>query len=87
MQPPWQRRVAAWLRQLAGGMPPTVLLAEPCLQVLSPCLHMPPGAHFGLKDQVGLASARILGGMPAQCGAGLPGAGLLSLSGARLRCC
>ncbi|KAL4449030.1 hypothetical protein ABPG77_007747 [Micractinium sp. CCAP 211/92] len=21
------------------------------LQVLSPCLHMPPGAHFGLKDQ------------------------------------
>jgi lysyl-tRNA synthetase class 2 len=22
------------------------------LQVLAPCLHMPPGAHFGLKDQV-----------------------------------
>ena len=23
------------------------------LTVLAPCLHMPPGAHFGLKDQVG----------------------------------
>jgi hypothetical protein len=26
-------------------------------QVLAPCLHMPPKAHFGLKDQVGHAWA------------------------------
>ena len=25
--------------------------ARPPAQVLAPCLHMPPGAHFGLKDQ------------------------------------
>jgi hypothetical protein len=29
-------------------------LAYRSFHVLSPCLHMPPKAHFGLKDQVGL---------------------------------
>lgn len=34
-------------------------------QVLSPCLHMPPKAHFGLKDQVGGRAAVLASGTGA----------------------
>jgi hypothetical protein len=52
-------RVAAWAHS-----PPLrpVSLPSPPAQVLAPCLHMPPGAHFGLKDQVRVWGRQGLGG-------------------------
>lgn len=34
--------------------------------VLSPCLHMPPSLHFGLKDQVGSAQ-HAAAAKPGRC--------------------
>lgn len=43
------------------------------LQVLAPCLHMPPGAHFGLRDQETRYRQRYLDLIVNPAVSGLPG--------------
>lgn len=63
-----------WRQLLLGGDSLAAPLAfTPRLQVLSPCLHMPPGAHFGLKDQVRPQQSQRLSSQEILLGSGFVG--------------